>query len=199
MENAVPEEFSFDVKGKIMATESVTSVFLNVLENNRNAGKSLIKAYRAGGTRFIRGVDSRWDRVVDIGGSKLNKKLRSKIHDGSRTVVGFCASRLDTISSNADKALNSVYDRAESVVNGVSSKVDSLDMPYASKYLSFVGTRALPSVKLARTISDKLSDGVESICGRLALRAKAVRKAVPKTTRKSMKRGTARAKSAASA
>jgi hypothetical protein len=179
-----------------MASESLNSVVIDVLQNNRKAGKSFIEAYRSGGVRLTSQVESGWENVIDKRAGKLNKKLRSKLIDGGQKVTQFLAQRIEMISDGADKTLDKVYKQATTAVEKVATKVESVDNQYATKYFDYVGKVALPGVKLARGLSGKLVDGVETVYDRMAPKRKAVRK----VTRKPMvKRARAKSKSATAA
>jgi hypothetical protein len=148
-----------------MATESVSSVVIDVLKNNREAGKSLIKAYRTGGTRILRGCDAQWNRVIDLGGDKLNKKIRARLLDGGQVVSEFLAGQIVGIAHTVGRALDTAYDQAASLVSLVSTKVDAIDLPYAPKYVGYVSAGALPGVKLVRKVSETLTGGMDSFYG----------------------------------
>jgi hypothetical protein len=131
-----------------MATESLSAVVIEVLENNLRAGKSFIEAYRVGGVRLAHKLGSRWER--------------------GQNVAEIWSSRIAQVSTGADKVLEKVYDSATSAIETVSERVGTVGNPYAVRYFDYVGKAALPGMKLARALSNRVADGVETVYDRLA-------------------------------
>lgn len=159
-------------------SDSVGSLLNDVLENNRKTLKSVIEAYRVGGVRLTQGIGVRWERVLE--GGPLNKTLRVRLVDGSGKVRDLCSSGIEKVSDGADKTLTKIYDTAVSTVEKVGERVVAVENPYAVKYLGYVEKAALPSVKLARDLSQRVADGVETAYERVAPKRKAPRKAITK-------------------
>jgi hypothetical protein len=159
-------------------SDSVGSLLNDVLENNRKACKSVIAAYRVGGVRVTQGIGVRWERVLKDG--PLNKTLRVSLVGGSGKLRNLCNSGIEKVSHGADRTLERVYDTAIATVEKVGDRVVAVENPYAVKYFGFVEKAALPSVKLARDLSQRMADGVETAYARLAPKRKAPRKVVAK-------------------
>jgi hypothetical protein len=140
-----------------MATESLSAVVIEVLENNLRAGKSFIEAYRVGGVRLAHAIGARWER--------------------GQKVAEMWGTRIAQVSTGADKVLEKVYGGATSAIETVSERVGTVDNPYAVRYFDYVGKAALPGMKLVRTLSNRMADGVETVYDRLAPpKSKVVRK-----------------------
>jgi len=164
-----------------MATESLSAVVIEVLENNLRAGKSFIEAYRVGGERLAHEIESRWERVIDARTRRLNAKVRDKLIEGGQKIAEMCSARIAQVSTGADKVLERVYGGATSAVETVSERVGTVDNQYVGRYFDYVGKAALPGLKLARTLSNRMADGVETVYDRLAPpKSKVVRKPAAK-------------------
>jgi len=176
-----------------MATESLSSVVIDVLKNNHKVGKSVIDAYRVGGARLASQLESRWEWVLDTRAGKFNKGLHSRLTNGGQKVSHFLSQRIEKLSNTADKALEKAYDGAATVVKKVTAKVDAVDNEYATRYFDYVGKVTLPSAKLARGLTEKLADGVETAYDRLAPK----RKTAYKSAKKAISKRVTRAKTSA--
>jgi hypothetical protein len=174
-----------------MTSEKVSSVVLDILENNRKTGKSIIESYRKGGIRLTHRIESGWEKVIDKGASRLDKKLRAKLVDGGHKLTGFWSKRVATVSDTAEKALDKVYDGATKAFESVKSKVEGVDNKYASQYFTYVGKAALPGAKLALDLSARLADGTDKLYGRIAPSPKAPRKTRAKRTASRAKKSAA--------
>jgi hypothetical protein len=150
-----------------MSNESLSSLVLDVLDNNRKVGKSIVGAYREGGTRLVSrrlflALGSRGERIDDL------------------LVAG-----VGKASDGADYALDTFYDRASRVVTKVASTVDTLGDRYSPVSLNFVRNAVLPGARIARRLSTRLA----ARCGRFytADAAKTVGKSAKKAARKTAK------------
>jgi hypothetical protein len=170
-----------------MASESLSSVVLEILENNLKTGKSVIESYRKGGQKLASKIESGWVTVVDKGASRLDKKIRTRLVDGGQKVTNFVSDRVAGVSDTAGSALDKVYDRAAKAVETVSSRVEGVNNEYASKYFDYVGKVTLPGAKLALNLSNRLANGVDTIYGKAAAKPKAARKSPLKRTRAAKK------------
>jgi hypothetical protein len=117
-----------------MTTESLSSVMLDVLKNNRRVGKTLVDAYRVKSTQFV------------------DKNLSGKFGDRGQKVSDFLIQGIDTASDSAAATLVKVCDFASSAITKI------IDNAYATKYSNLVSKMALPGVKIARNLSGKLAD-----------------------------------------
>jgi len=160
-----------------MASEKVGSIVLDILENNRKTGRSIIESYRKGGIRLNHRIESGWEKVIDKGAGRLDKKLCAKLVDGGHKLTGFWSKQVTMVSDAAEKALDTVYDGATKAFEKVKSKVEGVDNKYASQYFAYVGKAALPGAKLALDLSARLADGTDKLYGRLAPSPRAPRKA----------------------
>jgi len=156
-----------------MASESLSSVVLDVLKQNRKVGKSFVDAYRVGGKRII------------------ERNLSDKLGNRGKKIGGLLVKGISKASDGADLALEKVCDQASSAVRKVAAKVSGMDNRYAAKYFSLVGKVTLPGAKIARDLSTKLAEGTAKAYKRPGT------KAVAKPARKVAKRGRTAQKAAA--
>jgi phage-related protein len=170
-----------------MASETLSSVVLEILENNLKTSKSFIESYRKGGMKIASRIESGWEQVVDKGASRLDKKIRTRLVDGGQKVTNFLSNRVAGVSDTAESAMDKVYDGATKAIEKVSSKVGGVDNKYASKYFDYVGKATLPGAKLALNLSNRLADGVDSLYGKIAAKPATVRKSPAKRARSAKK------------
>jgi hypothetical protein len=119
-----------------MKTESLNSVMVDVLKNNRQVGKSLVEAYRTGGTKLV------------------EKSLSGRFGARGLKVGEFLIKGIGKASDTAEDAMGMMCNRA----CGVLVKID--DNKYAAKYLGLVSKVTLPSAKIVRNLSGKLAQRV---------------------------------------
>jgi hypothetical protein len=150
-----------------MASESLSAVVLDVLKQNRKVGKSVVDAYRTGGTRLI------------------EKNLSSRLGTRGKKVTGLLVKGIGKASDGAERALDTVCDQATKAVESVAAKVNGVENQYAAKYFDLVGKITLPSAKIARNLSTKIAAGTAKVY-------KSPAKTVAhKSTRKAVKRSRA--------
>lgn len=151
-----------------MASETLSSVVLDALKQNRKVGKSFVDAYRVGGIQLI------------------EKNLSGRLGTRGKKVTGLLVKGIGKASDGAERALDTVCDQAAKAVQSVAAKVGGVDNPYAVKYLDFVGKITLPGAKIARNLSTKLAAGTAK-----AYKRPAVKSVVHKSARKAVRRGRA--------
>jgi hypothetical protein len=117
-----------------MTSETLSSVMLDVLKNNRRVGKILVDAYRVKSTQFV------------------EKNLSGKFGDRGQKVGDFLIKGIDTAADSGAGALVKVCEQASSAIRKI------VDNAYATKYFDLVGKIALPGAKIARNLSGKLAD-----------------------------------------
>jgi hypothetical protein len=116
-----------------MKTESLSTVMLEVLKNNRQVAKSLIEAYRTRATRLI------------------ENGLASRLGSRGRKLGDVLVKRIDRVSDSAEGMMVGMCNRA----CGLVEKMD--DGKYAAKYLGPVGKAMLPGAKIVRNLSGTLA------------------------------------------
>jgi len=154
-----------------MSNESVSSLVLDVLEHHRKFGKSIVDAYRQGGTRL---VGRSFSRVLGERGERLDDLLTSGI---------------GRASDGVEIALDKLYARTSTLVAKVASRVDEMGEHYSPVCLKLMRNVALPGAKIARGMSAKLASraGKIHLAGATKTAVKSSRKAAAKTRRKAAK------------
>jgi hypothetical protein len=159
-----------------MVSESVSSVVMETLENSRKTGKSVIESYRNGSNRLANGMESGWEKVIDLGASRLDKKLHTKLVKGGKKVRQLLSDRVAIVADTAGTIVDKVCGGAAKAIETVTSKVEDVDNKYANQYFTFVGKAMMPSAKLARILSARVADSVGSLYHGTAITVKAPRK-----------------------
>ena len=128
-----------------MAGESLSIVVLGALEQNQKIAKSLVAAYRDGGTRIV------------------EKTLRGNLGDRGEGVADFLIGRIAKASGAAERALDIVSDQVTKAIRTVVDTVGGVENKYATKYFDLLGQISLPGARLARGLSGKLAEGSAKI------------------------------------
>jgi len=146
-----------------MSTESLSSIVLDVVANNRQIAKSIVGACRRSAARIS---DSPLSRLLGQRGARLDDLLSRGI---------------GKTSDGAHYVLDRLYDRVSDVVTKTGSAVDEVGSQYSPACLNLARQAALPGARMARAISATLATRAGKSIG--AGTAKSARKASARTTR----------------
>ena len=151
-----------------MSSESVSSVIVDVLDNNRKVGRAVVGLYRRGGTKL------------------LDKSLPGALGSRKRRVKDLLQSAIGKASDTTDNALDTVYDRTAKTVVKVATKVDGFTDQYAPKIGQLARQIALPGARIARGVSARVAATADNIYPLKAHKAaaKPIRKATKQTRKK---------------
>lgn len=118
-----------------MTSESVSSVLVDLLNNNRKVGRALVSLYRRGGTEL------------------LERSLPGALGNRAQHVKELLQSVIGRASDSADIALDKVYDTTAKAVVKVATRVDDFADQYAPKSINIARQLTLPGAQLARHVS----------------------------------------------
>jgi len=125
-----------------MAPERLSSVMLEVVENNRRLAHALVKAYRRGSGQLI-------DRSLSGRFGARGEQLSELITWG-----------VDRVAERAEAAVTSIFGEVSKAVSQMGDWADQVDNPYATLSLQLFRTVNLPGARAARALSGRLAAGV---------------------------------------
>jgi hypothetical protein len=143
-----------------MSRESLSSIVVDILENNKGVAKSIIGAHRQVGARIS---DLKLCRAFGYRGEQVTDLLKAGIGKASDGV---------------EFALDKFYDQASKTFVKVADTVNGVGDKYAPTYLNLARNVTLPGARVAREVSVRLASRANKIypvgIGKAA--AKSVRK-----------------------
>jgi len=130
-----------------MATENLSSVVLDVVENNRRVAQSLLGAYRTGSSKLI------------------GQTLRGRFGDRGKQAAEFLVQGLDKASNGIEAAVGGLSRQMSQAVSQIDGWIDRVENPYASGYLHYLSALNLPGAKVVRALSGRLACGANRLYG----------------------------------
>ena len=130
-----------------MASETFSSIMLDVVENNRRVAHALVGAYREGGTKLI------------------DRSLSGRFGARGRMISALMIEGTAAVADGAEAAVTSVFGEISRAVAQLGEWAADVDNPYATRYLQLLGAINLPMARAARTLSGELASRVGQWCG----------------------------------
>lgn len=150
-----------------MATETLSSVVRDAIENDWVVRKNLLDACRLGSGRALHRVSK---GVKFLAGPRaLNLKGTSKVYAlmASHGVAYGGTQAVNFICDKADETIARVYDGASDVVIEASTRADDVKNEYAAQSMQVISRLLLPAAQLARTMSERMADGATQLADRV--------------------------------
>lgn len=180
-----------------MSKKNLSNVAVAVIESYGNTAINVINAYRVGGERIIGFVDQRFETAVNAGAARLSEELRGNLIDTEKRLSGFYARGLQYGSERAESAVSTVVDLANKGVDRMAANAERFDQATNFGALELINRVALPAVTAMSEVVERIEEGssqlVKRVSGETAVvkKARAVKKAVAKTTKSSAKKAVA--------
>ena len=151
-----------------MSSESVSSVIVELLDNNRKVARAVVGLYRQGGTKL------------------LDKSLPGTLGNRGQRVKDLLQSVIGRAADTADIALDTVYARTAKAVVKVATTVDGFAGQYAPRSVQLARQIALPAARIARRVSARVASTAGNVYPIKAQKnaAKPIRKATRQTRKK---------------
>jgi hypothetical protein len=122
-----------------MSSESLSSVIIDLLDNQHTVGRAVVGLYRRGGTKL------------------LDKSLPESLGNRGQQVKHVLETVIGKASDGADVALDKLYGVTASTVEKLATKVDGVGGQYAPRSLNFARQLTLPGALIARKVSATLA------------------------------------------
>jgi hypothetical protein len=151
-----------------MSTQTFTSVALNVVGQYNQAGKQLVRAYRAGSERVVRNVNERFAAVLDTRALPLvTDSVKSSLIDAQQVLAGFVSSGVAIGSDRADAGIDSVARGVKSGIEGLAGAGARIEGAFDVSALDTVGTLALPLAQVSLEIANRVAQGSKTLSERV--------------------------------
>jgi hypothetical protein len=122
-----------------MSSESLSSVIIDLLDNQHKVGRAVVGLYRRGGTKL------------------LDQSLPESLGNRGRQVKDVLESVIVKASDGADVALDKLYGNTAKAVGKLATKVDGVGVRYAPICLNLARQITLPGALIARKVSATLA------------------------------------------
>jgi hypothetical protein len=151
-----------------VTTETLSAIIGDALQNNAKTGKLLIHACRSGSNRASVKIGKGIETVLDKTTARLKAAQRMKVLHATQRFTRLAEKRVASVSDNAERALDKFYKGAAQAVERVAARAGKVDNKYASKCVELARNMTLPTVKLARTMREKMVERTAKISKRAA-------------------------------
>jgi hypothetical protein len=122
-----------------MSSESLSSVIIDLLDNQHKIGRAVVGLYRGGGTKL------------------LDKSLLESLGNRGQQVKDVLESVIGKASDGADVALDKLYGNTAKAVEKLATKVDSVGGQYGPRCLNLARQITLPGARIARKVTATLA------------------------------------------
>ena len=138
---------------------------IDVLENQRRAGKSLLSAVSRGYARAYGRIDKAWAQGLGSGlASGLNESLRDGLIGAEKRISTVAVNGVASIAGYFEQQLDKAYDGA---TRGLRS--DTAHRLYDTRAYGALSKASLPVAQLSLRIASGVADGAERLADRLAV------------------------------
>jgi hypothetical protein len=166
-----------------MANENVGSVLQSLVSNNARVSKQAIAGYQAASHYLVGRVDAGLKTLVDSAPkTRIHGKALRVVGVAGERLTGYYAKAVDRLSSDAQKIVSRVDDRASGAIDKAASQVTKIGNERAARYVGLAGQMSLPPLKLVRDVSAWVATRTE---GRTS--ARVIKRSVAKKARKTVK------------
>ena len=152
-----------------MSTQNFTSVALNVVGQYNQAGKQLVRAYRAGSERVVRNVNERFAAILDRRALPLvTDTVKSSLIDAQQVLAGFVSTGVSLGSDRADAGIDSVTRGVKSGIEGLAGAGARIETAFNVQALDTVGTLVMPLAQVSLEIAHRVAQGSKRVSERVA-------------------------------
>ena len=152
-----------------MTTQTLTSVALNVVGQYNQAGKQLVRAYRAGTERAVGAVNERFASTVNARSLPLvTDTVKGSLIDAQQQVAGMVSFGLSMGANGADLAIDQVSTRVGKGIERLSGSTVRVENLIGSSALQTVGTLAMPVALASLELANVVANGSKRLSDRVA-------------------------------
>jgi len=152
-----------------MSTQTLTSVAMNVVGQYNQAGKQLVRAYRAGTARAVDAVNERFASAVNARSLPLvNDQVKSSLIDAQQQAAGFVTFGLGLPASGADITIDQVARRVNMGIERISGTTARIETAFDTTALEKVGVFALPMAHVSLELANVVAKGSKRLSARVA-------------------------------
>lgn len=177
-----------------MSTQTLTTVAMNVVGQYNEAGKHLVRAYRAGTERAVDAVNERFASVVEARSLPLvSDEVKASLIEAQRQVAGVFAFGLGLGANGADITIDQLTRRVNNGIERVSNAGTRVETVFGTSALDKVGVFALPAAYVSLELANVVALGSKRVAERVAGADEVVAAPVKKVAKKRAARTTRRA------
>lgn len=178
-----------------MSTQTLTSVAMNVVGQYNQAGKQLVRAWRAGTGRAVGAVNERFASTVNASSLPLvTDDVKTSLIDAQQQAAGIVAFGLGLPASGADIGIDQVARRVNNGIERISETTARVEMAFGTSALEKVGVFALPMAYVSLELATVVAEGSKRLSERVAANDEGiVITAAKKAATKRVQRATRRA------
>jgi len=147
-----------------MTSLDISTTAIHVVSQYNEAGKTLVRAWRAGARRLLAGAASRYNGFVGERELPLvNEDLKTRMLGAQEKLGSFLADRLEIHSKRMVAVLDSIQADATSCIQSISGIVPRMEAPLGNSLLEVLDRINQPIAKVSAKIADTLAEGARKI------------------------------------
>jgi hypothetical protein len=175
-------------------TATLSSIALDVVGEYRQTGKHLVRAYRGGSQRLVRGLH---ERGADLVGRKpvslLGETAQTRLAGAQDKVAELVLRGVDGASERADKVIDGLADGAAAGIRRIGPATDRFEQSVDASGLKMVGALNRQAAIATLELAGRLSHLSQRLSDRLAGGKVATAKKAARTARKAVAKKVAKA------
>lgn len=182
-----------------MTTQTLTSVALDVVGQYNQAGKQLVRAYRAGTERAVGAVNERFASTVNARSLPLvTDSVKHSLIQAQQQVAGVVSLGLSVSANGADIAIDQVALRVNNGIERLSNTTARVENAFGTSALNKVGAFAMPVACVSLELANAVAQGSKRLSERVAGEEEVIagapaKKAAKKVAKKRVQRSARRA------
>jgi len=152
-----------------MTTQTFSSVAINVVGQYNQAGKQLVRAYRAGSDRIVQNVNERFAAMLDARSLPLvTDTVKSSLIDAQQVLAGFVSTGVSAGSDRADAGIDGIARGVKSGIEGLAEAGSRVETAFNVSALDTVSTLTLPLAQVSLEIAHRVNKGSKTLVERVA-------------------------------
>ena len=152
-----------------MTTQTFSSVAINVVGQYNQAGKQLVRAYRAGSDRVVRNVNERFAAMLDARSLPLvTETVKASLIDAQQVLAGFVSTGVSAGSDRADAGIDGIARGVKSGIEGLAEAGARVETAFNVQALDTVSTLTLPLAQVSLEIAHRVNKGSKTLVERVA-------------------------------
>lgn len=152
-----------------MSTQTLASIAMNVVGQYNEAGKQLVRAYRAGTERAVEAVSERFATTVNARSLPLvNDTVKGSLIDAQQQVAGLVSFGLGLGANGADTVIEQVSRRVNSGIERLSDITTGVEAAFETQALEKVGVFVLPAAYASLELASVVAQGTKRLSDRVA-------------------------------
>ncbi len=156
-----------------MSMQTLSSVAIDVVGQYNAAGTHLAQAYRAGVSRVIEQVGSRYSAFVHSRSLPfVSEGVKANLIDAQQTLAGLVVKGVNAGSDRTVQAIDSVAARATSGISAIANTTARIETAFnvSPSTVETVRKLNMPAAHIALQVAEKIAEGAKAVEARVAAR-----------------------------